>query len=291
MQKALQRHIGTPDTAVVIGECPIPCEFTRVITHDPSAGPLDAVDISGADLIAVRVDDAHVLAVLEGLKATLAAFMPVLWLESRLPAALALVESWGASVEADTAEAWLLRFGKSGPFPESKYRACGDFNWQVYKSGKHREMLDWVVNFVRQQGLTRIIDIGCGDGVFTKRMNAFGIDCNLRAINLAKARDVWCEHHNMYRLPELDMSFEAATLFDTLHHAPKPELLLRRIGEVVPILHVLHPDPKPMPHPWPKLTAAAVAELLLQTGWNIRDQHRFDLSTVNQKTFFSVTRG
>ena len=98
-----------------------------------------------------------------------------------------------------------------------------------------------------------VLDIGCGDGVYTielfdrvpvKRM--LGVDYAAQAIEVARAnsgnRAIEYEVQSAYSLPYADKSFDAALVRGVLHHLDDPVPALREALRVAEVVWVIEPN-------------------------------------------------
>jgi ubiquinone/menaquinone biosynthesis C-methylase UbiE len=98
-----------------------------------------------------------------------------------------------------------------------------------------------------------VLDIGCGDGVYTielfdtvpvKRM--YGVDYAAHAVEIAKAksgaRPIEYEVQSAYSLPYAAKSFDVAILRGVLHHLDDPVPALKEALRVATIVWVIEPN-------------------------------------------------
>lgn len=99
----------------------------------------------------------------------------------------------------------------------------------------------------------RVIDIGCGDGTYTRNLfdegkpaSMHGIDPAASAIEVAKThvdtRPISYDVHSAYELPFEDDSFDVAHLRGVLHHMDRPFDAIKEAFRVAPTLVVIEPN-------------------------------------------------
>jgi len=99
----------------------------------------------------------------------------------------------------------------------------------------------------------RVIDIGCGDGIYTVELHTLhkpasihGIDPVASAIEIAQSRTagqaITFSVENAYDLPFADDSFDIAYLRGVLHHMDHPVKALSEAFRVAQVLVVIEPN-------------------------------------------------
>lgn len=99
----------------------------------------------------------------------------------------------------------------------------------------------------------RVIDIGCGDGIYTREFvdtgtaaNVVGVDPSKEAIEVAQAASdgnrISFEHGSAEALNWAEDSFDIAHLRGVLHHAEGPEKALAEALRVAPLVIVVEPN-------------------------------------------------
>lgn len=99
----------------------------------------------------------------------------------------------------------------------------------------------------------RVVDIGCGDGIYTREFvdtgtaaSVIGIDPSREAVEMAKAAygddRISFEHGNAEALEWTDDCFDIAHLRGVLHHAENPRKALAEALRVAPLIIVVEPN-------------------------------------------------
>lgn len=99
----------------------------------------------------------------------------------------------------------------------------------------------------------RVVDIGCGDGTYTRDLfdegmpaSMCGIDPAASAIKTARlhagTRPIAYDVHTAYELPFADDSFDVAHLRGVLHHIERPYDAIKEAFRVAPTLVVIEPN-------------------------------------------------
>jgi SAM-dependent methyltransferase len=98
-----------------------------------------------------------------------------------------------------------------------------------------------------------VLDIGCGDGVYTIELfdqvpmkRLLGVDYAAQAIEVAKtksgARQIEYEVQSAYALPYADKSFDVAIIRGVLHHLDDPVPALKEALRVAKLVWVIEPN-------------------------------------------------
>lgn len=95
----------------------------------------------------------------------------------------------------------------------------------------------------------KVLDVGCGGGVFTrgikhyrKDLELWGVDISKKSIKYAQAvsKDTTFIYGDAYQLPFEDRSFDAIVCFDLLEHLDTPEDVLKEAHRVLKKGGVFH---------------------------------------------------
>lgn len=121
---------------------------------------------------------------------------------------------------------------------ESKY---GDYD--VLGEMAYRRLLKRFEKQIQPKANERCIDLGCGTGAFTRRLNAFhlqltGVDISSKCIGLAKQKSS-SETYSVGDLTNLDFESESTDIIiysGVLHHIPQRPERLRALQEGLRIL-------------------------------------------------------
>ena len=112
--------------------------------------------------------------------------------------------------------------------------------YDVFTPDTNERLVDM---FVRLSGLppgTRVVDLGCGSGVFTNLLQRRGYRCsgvdlspNLIAIARAKFGGIEFLECDIERLPFADESFDGVLLSGVLHHLPERSLCAAEVFRIL----------------------------------------------------------
>jgi ubiquinone/menaquinone biosynthesis C-methylase UbiE len=116
----------------------------------------------------------------------------------------------------------------------------------------NKRLSDLTLENVDLQGKT-VLDIGCGDGVYTIELfdkirvkSMLGVDYAAQAVEIAKAksgaRPIKYEVQSAYSLPYATKSFDVALLRGVLHHLDDPIPALKEALRVAAIVWVIEPN-------------------------------------------------
>src|SRR3990167_3919151 len=90
-----------------------------------------------------------------------------------------------------------------------------------YYLSTHRLILHLIRKATKKRNL-KILDAGCGTGLFTKKLNkfgdVFGVDIHPEAIKLAKQRNIKVKKASINKLPFKSSTFDLITTIDVLYH-------------------------------------------------------------------------
>ncbi|MCA9285936.1 MAG: class I SAM-dependent methyltransferase, partial [Phycisphaerales bacterium] len=149
---------------------------------------------------------------------------------------------------AGTGLLWNVRLhGRAMPY--EKYARRGDLHWTSYRdAAPYRQRADHLAGLVRTLGGDGpILDLGCGDGLFSSLFAAdgavvHGLDPQPEAIAIAEARTGQqtfpaagprFQVGSGERLPFPDATFRAVALLDVIEHLDNPVRTLREIERVL----------------------------------------------------------
>lgn len=112
--------------------------------------------------------------------------------------------------------------------------------YDVFTPATNDRLIDAFVALSQLPSGSRVVDLGCGSGVFTdvlqrRGYRCSGVDLSPKLIEIArtKFRDVEFLEGDVERLPFADMSFDGVLLSGLVHHLPDPS---RCAAEVFRIL-------------------------------------------------------
>lgn len=112
--------------------------------------------------------------------------------------------------------------------------------YDVFSPETNERLIDM---FVRLSGLpagSRVVDLGCGSGVFTNALHrrgyqCAGVDLSPKLIAIARANFSGIEFHtgDIERLPFPDGSFDGVLLSGVLHHLPERSLCAAEVFRIL----------------------------------------------------------
>ncbi|MBI3986126.1 MAG: class I SAM-dependent methyltransferase [Lentisphaerae bacterium] len=171
----------------------------------------------------------------------------------------AFVSRWGfdwrapdmeevARLHRGTGLLWNVRF-QARPMPFTKYRQRGALHWTSYDQVPvYRQRADEIVHVFTQACPTgRVLDVGCGDGLFshllaTRGLSVTGLDAETEAIAHARRMTASRPYPGAppqfltgsgEHLPFDAGSFESVTLIDVIEHLLNPVRILRETNRVL----------------------------------------------------------
>ncbi len=144
---------------------------------------------------------------------------------------------------------WQVRF-HSGALPFEKYEERPALHWQSYANvAVYRQRADHLVKVVTDACAPNalVLDLGCGDGLFSHLMaqqglRVLGVDPETAAIEQARKRSA-AESYPVLapefvsgrgdRLDIPDQCLDGVAMFDVIEHLPNPIAVLREIARVL----------------------------------------------------------
>lgn len=112
----------------------------------------------------------------------------------------------------------------------NKYTMWGAYHWKAYGTEQpYTKYVDSVVKWVKGD---RILDVGAGDGLITKKLGAEGVEIVPIAVEMAQKRKVKVTKGDAYDLPFNDNSFDTVFMGDTIEHLEEPEKAVAEVKRV-----------------------------------------------------------
>ena len=258
----------------------------------------DDLEIHPVDFIKIDVQG-YEGKVLRGAASSIIAYGPTILVEEEPPgklrrqldeegAASRLLGSFGAVRRDRIGADRVYAFGPDGPLPYPKYADRGDYHWQQYYSGKTKPMVDEVCNYILGQNHKSIIDLGCGDGLYTVKLGAVGIDSDQMAIFHAHSHGAECRQLNIFRASSLDQCFDAVCMFDVFEHLHLQERVLQICRKLAPVLYILNPEPIGSRYHTREFTVAQLAEFCTLRCWRVVNTLDFPMTARNHKTLLHL---
>lgn len=266
---------------------------------------IDSLNLPAPDFIKLDIQGAEFLA-LQGARNAIIAGSPLIQFEEERPGKLRRPIS-----KTGRAGVWLHKLGgdpvrrmgsdhfyafDDGAWVYSKYRKLHDYHWQKYKSGKLKAIVDATADYIAKQNHSSIIDIGCGDGVWTGIVNTrsselfehrpcFGIDRDRTALKWARRHGVPCELGSAHKLGEF--GFAAAMCIDVLEHIPHPEQVVAEFARRgTPDVYVMNPTPNNSNWHISEMQHDEMAEMFRTFGYRVEHRVDFKVTSSNHKSFF-----
>lgn len=176
----------------------------------------------------------------------------------------------------------------------NKYDLKQDYHWKGYLKGGNytksvNKTVDIIQNYYRDKNIAKpkLLDIGCGDGVFTWLLDAYGIDSCPKAIELAKVRQVKCQLLSALQIRDLEnQSWDGICMFDYFEHEENQLHLLRLIGQMTKIIHLLNPFPCNSAHHTTEFTSIGLINFMKEYGWKCYLHFSEPLFFRDMKDFF-----
>lgn len=130
-----------------------------------------------------------------------------------------------------------------------KYKRRGAYHWSNYrtkpeKNKEYHMIIDYFKSMEVNTGQS-IIDIGCGDGVYTKLLsiegyNICGIDANPLAVKLARSEGVTNVTHSF--LLDYHGKHDVALLIDSFEHFNEPARSIEHLNNIIlERIYILNP--------------------------------------------------
>jgi len=116
----------------------------------------------------------------------------------------------------------------------------------------NQRMSNAIGQLVNIKGKT-VIDIGCGDGTYTRELmdrgaiSILGIDAAEEAVNSAREKTKEFSHvrfevHDVYKIPKSDPLYDIAIVRGILHHLYNPEDAIEKICKTAKEIVVIEPN-------------------------------------------------
>jgi len=112
--------------------------------------------------------------------------------------------------------------------------------YDVFTPDTNERLIDTIVRLSGLPKGARIVDLGCGSGVFTNLLHQRGYRCSgvdlsskLIAIGRAKYSDIEFIEGDIERLPFADATFDGVLLSGVLHHFPDPSLCAAEVFRIL----------------------------------------------------------
>ncbi len=112
--------------------------------------------------------------------------------------------------------------------------------YNVFTDEGNNKIIDTVVSVLDLQPGARILDVGCGSGIFTELMQErgyelIGIDLSHALLNLGKKnlKSINFTQGDAESMPFADSSFDAVMFSCLLHHLPDPSLCIQEARRVL----------------------------------------------------------
>ena len=191
----------------------------------------------------------------------------------------------------------IVAYPKVENIPFTKYDQRGDYHWQVYTQAKNfLAMFEYVTKYVLSLG-GRILDVGCGDGLWTVHMGCQGIDNSPAAIDQAIRHGARAQLGSVWELERFadGRKWDAICLFDTLEHLYEQDEVIQEVGKWTDRILILNPDPCNSPYHTREFTADSLRQFMADLGWRCEFERRFELESEgsedeNAKTFMDFVK-
>lgn len=130
-----------------------------------------------------------------------------------------------------------------------KYEKQGAYHFKEYETGTrgYKEHVNYVVSLFSKEEGTSFLDIGCGEGLITRKVyetkkfkGILGIDNNLRAIELAIMKNKeqiesggLTFAHKAFSGLNQNVRYQCILVGDVIEHVPNPEGLLSVVNRLM----------------------------------------------------------
>lgn len=161
------------------------------------------------------------------------------------------------------------------------------YNW-ICQSKHYYPAVRWewasLIETLKERQVKRVLDVGCGSGLFLDELrkeglSGFGIDLNLASVEACKLRGLQAECMNVEELERSGMEkFHAITLFHVLEHIESP-------------VNVVNSLKKNLPHDGVIAVSVPLSPMCFETDWRDplnRPPHH--LSRWNTKSLQALAR-
>lgn len=251
---------------------------------------LDDFELEHVDFIKIDVQ-LYEYYVIAGAKKTIRAWRPVCMIESeacdKFPHRYEHTAKEGISLLLDQGGEQVAKVGcdvivaypKAENIPFTKYEQRGDYHWQIFNQARNfLEMFESVIAYVRKID-GRVLDVGCGDGLWTVHMGAQGIDNSPAAIDLAIRHGARAQLGSVWELERFanGKKWDAICLFDTLEHLYDQDEVIAELGKWTNRLLILNPDPCGSPYHTREFTEGQLDAFMRKLGWRCQYSKRYEL--------------
>jgi len=178
-----------------------------------------------------------------------------------------------------------------------KYKRRGAYHWTNFaeKPGNREYVLELLDRFTSIEPNTgqSILDIGCGDGLWTHLMqekgyNVSGIDANSVAISLAQEKGV--KNVSVSDVNTYNGEHDVAYLFDVFEHIPTPERAITNLNKVIRNkIYVLNPLFESPKYHFALYQTTDLQELF-QECWTLTYEHVYEDNPDKRKSLLRFER-
>lgn len=190
------------------------------------------------------------------------------------------------------------------PAPYTKYDEFGGYHWRKYErdeNSNYRGMVDRIIGMALAQmpQPRRILDVGCGDGLFTKKLErdgaeVVGIDVSAAGVAAGVAHGADCREVSVYDAPVYfakNKRFDMACLFDVFEHLTDQAGAVAALAQVTDKLCLLNPHPKGSRYHSREFTATELNRYMYALGWTCCEQQHLRKTVSDQRTFMVFRKG